>query len=302
MSDAQAAYSERHCDLQNILSDAVDAAMNEMPEDPTAFIGQRLLAASRAASRFRHSATVKLARERAGAVMPSEQFDKEWSVSSWLGTGIIDAVSAALLRPLGSDSPPHVQLAFMRELGRDRGSVRALLDASVLERLTDAVCTAATKLDEGRGESAAAMSRKYAETTFTLSYGGLDSFFAGLEGSIGPPNPDLRRAMTREHTSAADSDDHFETSNYGVKTTSAIEWLYVVEPTADSLVQLGLDHWPREDDALLPEDKQRNATSAQALASFETARAHTNGQLSAINEPTLLEEELIGGRLVHSGL
>ena len=38
---------------------------------------------------------------------------------------------------------------------------------------------------------------------FTMSYGGLDTFFGGLEGLIGAPNPKLREATQREHLESA---------------------------------------------------------------------------------------------------
>ena len=43
------------------------------------------------------------------------------------------------------------------------------------------------------------------EGTFEMSYGGLSTFFSGLVGMIGAPNPRLREAMHREHCSSADS-------------------------------------------------------------------------------------------------
>lgn len=71
-----------------------------------------------------------------------------------------------------------------------------------------------------------------------LSYQGLDSFFHGLEGIIGPPDPRLRHGMTNEHMSGTESDDEFTTANYGVTTTSKVRGaviarLSAVSPVAD---------------------------------------------------------------------
>ena len=48
-----------------------------------------------------------------------------------------------------------------------------------------------------------------------------------------------------------DSEEKFETGNYGVSTTSKIEWFFVVDPTEDSLRKLDCDKWPKEADKLL---------------------------------------------------
>ena len=61
-------------------------------------------------------------------------------------------------------------------------------------------------------------------SSFVLDYKGLQSFYAGLEGLVGPPQPYLLEGMRREHCKSEDSDIEFTTSNYGTKTSSKIEW------------------------------------------------------------------------------
>ena len=45
-----------------------------------------------------------------------------------------------------------------------------------------------------------------------FQYGGLDCFFTGLDGFIGPPHPSLRATMEHEHCGSADSKDDFTVS------------------------------------------------------------------------------------------
>ena len=46
-----------------------------------------------------------------------------------------------------------------------------------------------------------------------LSYAGLDTFYGGLEGVIGPPSPKLLPAMREEHCDRGDSNQEFVTDN-----------------------------------------------------------------------------------------
>ena len=52
--------------------------------------------------------------------------------------------------------------------------------------------------------------------------------------------------MAAEHQKRPDSSIEFTTGNYGVTTTSTLEWLFVVEPTASTLTRMGRDSWASE--------------------------------------------------------
>ena len=80
------------------------------------------------------------------------------------------------------------------------------------------------------------------------AYSGLSTFFGGLEGVIGGPSPKVHEAMEREHTQGGDWHKQFTTENYGVTTTSAIEFKFVAKP--DSQVE-----WPVEDKLVLHVDR-----------------------------------------------
>ena len=58
--------------------------------------------------------------------------------------------------PAAQGAPAHVALSFMRELGRDRGATRALLDDALLDSLADMVCGAAASLEDDGGTQSAA--------------------------------------------------------------------------------------------------------------------------------------------------
>ena len=102
-------------------------------------------------------------------------------------------------------------------------------------------------LSHARAATARELQNKFVEEgdTFRLAYGGIDTFFNGLEGLIGPPSPQLSEAMAREHCASVDSVAQFTTGNYGVTTTSEREYWFVVDPEG-GLARLGLTSWPVE--------------------------------------------------------
>ena len=65
----------------------------------------------------------------------------------------------------------------------------------------------------------------------TLAFGDVSHLFKGLTSLLGPPPKRASKAATAveaEHTKRADSTIPFTTGNYGIETTSHVEWLYVV--------------------------------------------------------------------------
>lgn len=272
--------------------------------------GDKARDARATASSEPHSARVEAAvrHARAEEAPVAVEGVEEWGASSWLGAPrraaeatrdewvVAQPVAEALLRPLGDKAPSHVSMAFMRELGADRDAVRALLDEpAMLDRLADAVCDACDKELRGGAASAADLSSKFAsEDAFTLTYGDLDTFYSGLEGRIGVPHPALREAMEEEHTHSADSADEFITSNYGVTTTSQIEWWYVVDPRG-GLRRLGISEWPAEHDSKIEAEKRRGSAHAEPLEKFEAGRSEVNASLRQLGEKeeVLLDEVFV---------
>ena len=63
-----------------------------------------------------------------------------------------------------------------------------------------------------------------------LSFGDVAALYSGLEALVGKAPAAGAAAVEAEHRSARDSHSVFETGNYGVRTTSAIEYVFVVDP------------------------------------------------------------------------
>ena len=66
-----------------------------------------------------------------------------------------------------------------------------------------------------------------------MKFGGLESYFRGLDGVIGQPATDLDAGIHREHARSRDSQQAFKAPNYGTRTTSEIEYYFVTDPRSD---------------------------------------------------------------------
>ena len=125
-----------------------------------------------------------------------------------------------------------------------------------------------------------------------------------LEAVIGAPNPEVGVAMEDEHTGSADSDRQFTTDNYGVTTTSKLEWEFVACPDdmsapapiesklllrARRLSQDGT-RWPR----MASKAQCRRPMSRKEL---EGVMGHLNQELQKLDEQTLQIEEAMASRL-----
>jgi hypothetical protein len=82
------------------------------------------------------------------------------------------------------------------------------------------------KLDKWQSQHAPQENDKFLE--HELTYGHMRSFFAGLEGLVGPPSVSLNEAIELEHCGSTDSHESFKAPNYGTETTSCIEYHFVV--------------------------------------------------------------------------
>ena len=128
------------------------------------------------------------------------------------------------------------------------------------------------------------------DDAFTLDYGGSSTFFSGLEGLIGSPQPNLNASMAEEHQGRADSHREYTTPNYSITTTPSIEWWFVVE-AGEGLNRLKMMHYPRE------EKTEGHMRAPAPLSAFEAERAARNARLAEIACPPILPEEVIGVRL-----
>ena len=104
--------------------------------------------------------------------------------------------------------------------------------------------------------------------------------------------------MRQEHGAAADSHVAFEVGNYGTRTTTHLEWWFVVEPTAERLAALGRSAWPADVKLRDSDDPQmrRRCRAPQPLDAFDAPRAARNARLREMHTE-LRDEEFIGARL-----
>ena len=232
MHAAAAAYENAHVtSLEAQLSRAVDSCMRLRPADPAAYIGVRLISASVVAESptTPHPATEAVASEPSADAVTSE-----WKTVSWLDSEETNKeLAAAMLGQsfvTGGD-----ELAAMRALGgsatlEDELTVRlAAAIGPLVARLAPRLRALATVEAATSGEMQTKFSQ---ECRGMLEYGSLSVFFGGLEGLVGSPNPKVMAAMTEEHSARGDSTRDFTTSNYDLRTTSALEWAFVATPDA----------------------------------------------------------------------
>ena len=111
---------------------------------------------------------------------------------------------------------------------------------------------------------------------------------------VGGPNPEVEEGMAAEHLNGPDADAEFTTGNYGVTTTSKIEWEYVTDESATP-EKLGREAWPTESEAKLPD--RSHCRKRRSLADIVRAAEERNEQLKSHGHTPLLRSELIGANL-----
>lgn len=227
---AVAAYADAHVTwLEAQLTRAVDSCMRLQPADPAGYIGVHMISASAVGETTLHPATEAVASEPSTAAVTSE-----WKAIGWLDSeGTTEELATAMLGKAfinGGD-----ELEAMRALG---GS--ANLEDELIVRLAAAIRPLATRLAPRlralatvEAATSGEMQNKFSqETRGMLEYGSLSVFFGGLEALVGSPNPKVRATMAEEHSARSDSAREFTTSNYDLRTTSAVEWDFAATPDA----------------------------------------------------------------------
>lgn len=224
----------------------------------------------------------------------------QWSINSWAkAIGIHRVITAALQQPLvaqhGADDP-SVAFAHVKSLA-SRDEVAKLVRTDVLaEAIVDLVWQHVQELHAAtEPPTTASMQNKFAGA-IELSYGGLDTFFGGLEAQVGSPNPKVWQGLLSEHTAGPDATREFVTGNYGIRTTSAIEWRFVTsaDPAA-ALSKLGLASWPAESTEKLPD--RSKCRQHRALADLLSLAEPLNARLIAADQPPMRKEEVVATSL-----
>lgn len=130
------------------------------------------------------------------------------------------------------------------------------------------------------------------EGALTMSYAGLATFFLGLEGKVGSPDPQVMEAMKDEHTQRGDSKEPFTSGNYAVTTTSEVEWRFVASPE-----KTPKGGWPAETKHSSLEGGVSIARKPMPVKELQVKLSKKNARLKALSEPELQMAEGIGSRL-----
>ena len=215
--------------------------------------------------------------------------DRGWSTREWVkAMRLHEQVAHALLAPIVQHKPSGLaQHAYCKGLTRDE--LRQLLDEGdgLLDAIEETLWGAIAQLQASAVSSGAELSSKFAdEADFALQYGGLDVFYAGLDGILGAPSMHVIEGMEREHVHCADSDLIFTTSN-GMRTTSRDEFEFVACPVKGKA-------YPERDDVRSRPELCRRPLPPEE---FEGSLRLKNKQLRAAGHPELMVEEQIGARL-----
>jgi hypothetical protein len=233
---------------------------------------------------------------------PDKDASASWSVPLWLDSlsSLSLVVGDVLLSPFENDVDEATQLAFIKELGRADSTagpeavLRLLKDGALLAKLAAELWQGARKLANARAATVGELQSKFLdEAAFTMSYGGMDTFFGGLEKLLGPPSAQLREAMRREHCASADSKEPFLSPNYGVNTSAKIEWFFVVDPET-GLATLGLEAWPIEETLLKASQEFKAASSRRSQRQSEAEVEGGGGRSLLLSEEStrsLLDDE-----------
>ena len=250
--------------------------------------------------------------EKAKAIREEKDFEvdaKAWQADKFLQALIpLKKIAEALLRPVEKHKQEgdSWDLAFCRALGLcgSRDAVCELLFGSndLRGHIVDQIWGGLQALARAERVTGAGLHAKFeADAKFTMAFASVSQFFEGLEEMVGVPDVKVNDAMEHEHCSSQDSNEHFTSGNYGVRTTSAIEWFYVslnessppsdpVKLASGSTVSLGLQGvWPVEDPAMCQHPRKPFSQEA-ADQIFEKINARLQGM-------ELLREEFIGARL-----
>ena len=161
------------------------------------------------------------------ASLPSSDEDEtQWNMSRWLRSlSFEDVIQEALSAPLHgmhmSETSPSdkasLEHAFIKELGQLDSPEAILLmmqtrEHDVLDEIANLIYASARKMTHADGDTdglvgpAGTTSKYFEDGDDSLKFGELKTFYEGLDGFIGPPNPNLAEAMqvsAHAHTAAS---------------------------------------------------------------------------------------------------
>ena len=162
-----------------------------------------------------------------------------WKAQSWLADGSSAKLAELLLAPLRKrEQETENDLELITALANHEDSDRAVSEllehSDALPEIARFISDKMKELVEAAAPSGAELNKKFVDdyTATEMAFGQQDEFFKGLEGLIGPPNPDLVKGIRGEHCERTDSRWPFTTTNYGIETTSRASMVRVPFLTA----------------------------------------------------------------------
>ena len=169
--------------------------------------------------------------------------------------------------PHVSAEDEELQREFIMSLGDhfdEKPILRMLEDHQLLPKLAKRIYLEAKRLknkheEVGGGDDAQDFASKFFEDGDgkQMGYGDLDTFHGGLDGFLGPPNPNLQGTIEVEHCKEADSKKRFTVPNYLTETTSEVEYRFICDPSDENQKVLDLVAWPHEQ--RMPQEKLKGA-------------------------------------------
>ena len=231
----------------------------------------------------------------------------EWTVKGFLASlpHLLDELAAALTKGKNEETP---EVEHFKKLDK-KAVIEIICGKSthpLHQRLADIVNDGIEQMNKAKAATAAELNNKFhlEEGVVSLRYGDLDTFYRGLEGQVGAPDPKLGKAMREEHCERPDSSLGFNTTNYNTRTTSSIEYLFVADSTV-ALAQsssgmsgmeldgVRLESFPVERMDMDPALRR----VPKPLDSFDHMLDRVNRQLDQQRETKMIRDELIGARL-----
>ena len=199
-----------------------------------------------------------------------------WKAQSWLADGSSAKLAELLLAPLRTPKQEtENDLELITALANYEDSDRAVSElleySNALPEIARFISDKMKKLVEAAAPSGAELNKKFVDdyTATEMAFGQQDEFFKGLEGLIGPPNPDLVKGLRGEHCERNDSHWPFTTTNYHIETTSCASMVRVpfliagraAAHRSEPACLLGVAAGPRRE----PSPHRRQIRAAQAL-------------------------------------
>ena len=264
--------------------------------------------------------------EGGGGSSSAAAVDDEWTLVGFIDSlGISECIADALLKAeheqraggwFGDASArPKTDLELVRALAASndgvdgmRKALLALLQragtldqiASVMGKGIEALANSPSGggAELGRWSSGKLNKFLHDEGGLMMSYASLNTFFLGLEGKVGSPSPQVEEAIRAEHVARGDSRSEFTAGNYGVVTTSEVEYQFVAEQhhVPRRRPGDGQPGWPVEtkNTELHGESIARQPISTVELLARMQVR---NARLRVLGEPELQYVEALTARL-----